>query len=148
MTIASNDMVLLERGFQIFSFIITCPVIAIITCIMVGVLLDWVSGLLTYILYLVIIAFQFVMTRFQKQWQIKEAGCTDKQIKFIGDIITGARTIKAYGWEENYEQSVMTWRRSQLKFSLRNMLYHTFSSVVFANAGILIGILVFLYVIL
>lgn len=32
----------------------------------------------------------------------KESAYTDKRLALVNDMVSGARTIKCYGWEEHY----------------------------------------------
>lgn len=39
-----------------------------------------------------------------------EAALTDERLKFVNDMVVGARTIKCYGWENHYLTKVKDTR--------------------------------------
>ena len=43
----------------------------------------------------------------------KESGYNDERQKLVTDMIVGARTIKAYGWENHYMEKITLARKNQ-----------------------------------
>ena len=54
-SIASNDMIVLERGFQMMAIMFAGPVLSIFTFILIGILIDYIAAIIVCILYIVTI---------------------------------------------------------------------------------------------
>ena len=55
MTLASNDMLILERGAVYISLLVVAPFNVVITMVMIAVLFDWIVAVICFVLYLVIL---------------------------------------------------------------------------------------------
>ena len=54
-TLASNDMIIIEKGAICLSFLIGAPFNVVITMVLIMVMFDWIVALVCFVLYLVII---------------------------------------------------------------------------------------------
>ena len=54
-TLASNDMLIIEKGPVYLSLMIIAPFNVVITMIMISVLFDWIVAILCFVLYLAIL---------------------------------------------------------------------------------------------
>ena len=55
-TLASNDMLILERGAVYISLLVVAPFNVVITMVMIAVLFDWIVAVICFVLYLAILA--------------------------------------------------------------------------------------------
>jgi hypothetical protein len=48
----------------------------------------------------------------------KESQTNDQRLKFVNDMVTGARTTKGFGWENHFLEKLETIRKTQVKYVL------------------------------
>ena len=92
--------------------------------LIVYVLLAFTVGIeyagITFGIWLVLLFFQHLASKSTKTLKSRESAYNDVRQKLIADMVMGARTIKAYGWEKHYMDKVISARRSQVHYVFRN----------------------------
>ena len=61
-------------------------------------------------LWVLLIFMQLCSSRAVKTLKGQESVRNDERIKLVNDMVTGVRTIKAYGWEKHYFDKVCKQR--------------------------------------
>jgi ATP-binding cassette, subfamily C (CFTR/MRP), member 1 len=109
-TLISADLMATERGLSFASMIIASPVVNIFAYVLIGTFYSWeYSGIVIGVWLLTF--FMQVMTGIcNKNARANESALTDERLKFVNDVITGARNIKCYGWETHYLDKIKAIR--------------------------------------
>ena len=144
-SLASNDMIILERGFVFFYFFIGARFNVMGTMALLWVMFDWVIAAGCFFLYLVIVAVEIYLSRFQAKWTATDSQFSDSRMKQLADVIKGSRTIKAYAWEEAYEKIIGQSRQGSLNVLKKQFSFQVLGTAFFLQGGLVMTIFVFAY---
>ena len=97
------------------SMLLVSPLINMTAYIILGFTSGWGYAALTFVVWLVILFFQDLMTKQTKVFKKRESEAGDERLKLVNDVVYGARTIKCYGWENHYLQKIIAARKVQEK---------------------------------
>jgi len=73
-----------------------------------------------------------------------EAALTDQRLKYVNDMVVGARTIKCYGWESHYLKKVKETRQKQLKWLFLTNFIRSLGLALFGNMGLVAIFIIFM----
>ena len=80
-----------------------------------------------------------------KNFKAKEGALTDERLKYVNDMVVGARTIKSYGWEDYFLKKIGEVRRQGSRYVFWIDLLASMGLNFFQNLGILaVGLILFL----
>jgi len=66
------------------------------------------------LIFFVFFPLQLILSSQYKRLRHETAEITDKRVKTMGEIIVGIRTLKAYAWENAFEDMVKNLRQREL----------------------------------
>jgi ABC-type multidrug transport system fused ATPase/permease subunit len=115
-TIVSSDIHSIERQMCCIPIVIAAPFINIVVYIIIGLTSSWEFSLIVFLLWMVVMTFQFLVSERQKKLKKKEALHGDERMKLVSDMVVGARTIKSYGWENHFLNKIKKERDEQVGY--------------------------------
>ena len=105
-SLISADMFQIERGLGFSPMVFGTVLVNFLSYIIIGVTYSWVYSGIVFAVWILTFFFQVMSGLCIKKLKDKEAKCTDKRLAYVADMVTGARTIKCYGWEEHYIKKI------------------------------------------
>jgi ABC-type bacteriocin/lantibiotic exporter with double-glycine peptidase domain len=82
------------------------PMANICCYLLIGFYFDWWSVLVVFGAFIVSTILQFTVGTKSKVFKLQDSKITDKRLKLVNDIVVGIRTIKCYGWENQYLKKI------------------------------------------
>lgn len=77
--------------------------------------------------------------------RFKYSACNDERLKLVNDMVVGIRTLKSYGWEEQYMKKITGVRKVQKKWNFIIIALQTLGYNLFQNLALIAVFLIFLY---
>ena len=77
--------------------------------------------------------------------RFKYSACNDERLKLVNDMVVGIRTLKSYGWEEQYLKKITGVRQVQKKWNFIIVALQTLGYNLFQNLALIAVFLIFLY---
>uniref|UniRef100_A0A915JXB5 ABC transmembrane type-1 domain-containing protein n=1 Tax=Romanomermis culicivorax TaxID=13658 RepID=A0A915JXB5_ROMCU len=90
------------------------PLQMILSLLFLYRILGW-SAFVGFALTLILVPFNFALTRKQKTYQIEQMKSKDDRIKLMSEILNGIKVIKLYAWEPPFELKIAEIRSKELK---------------------------------
>jgi len=143
-TIVGGDIQAIERPLALVSVIFAAPFVNLVALVVIWMRIGWQSSLITLAMSVLSLGCQHLVTKFNKHIKGRESVCNDERLKFVGDMINGARTIKSYGWENHYLRKIMGWRQKQVKYVTQQGIIGLLGVSLFENVGLLVLALIVL----
>jgi len=125
-------------------FIVIGPILNLAVFVYLGFWIGWTSA--GYILGLLVIVFalQHYSSKLAYVIKAKEGAFNDRRMKLIGDAVSGIRTIKCFGWENQFLKQIMESRFGQAVRIFWMSVVSTLGMSVFQSSGLLIILAVFI----
>ena len=101
---ASSDLVVLDYGHYFVVQVLFEPFVVVVHLALMYLLIG-VEVVYGFLVILVIILSQILTGKCVTTLRDKAAHFTDQRLKLLYDVVSGIRTIKAYGWELELEVS-------------------------------------------
>ena len=98
-TIVNSDIQQIERPLGVTVIMIGTPVVNILAYVIIVIECGWLYSGITFGIWLVIMGCQHLSARKGRSLKGIESASNDERQRYVQDMITGARTIKCYGWE-------------------------------------------------
>jgi ABC-type bacteriocin/lantibiotic exporter with double-glycine peptidase domain len=73
-------------------------------------------ALITFFWWIFLLICQYFTTEKNKGFKSKESSYNDERQKLVADMVTGAKTIKAYAWENHYLKKIIAARKGQVVY--------------------------------
>jgi ABC-type multidrug transport system fused ATPase/permease subunit len=110
-SLISSDLMATERGLAFSAMIIASPIVNIFAYSLIGVFYSWEYAGIVFAVWLFVFFLQWLTGLCNKDVRAHESALTDERLKFVNDVITGARNIKCYGWETHYLDKIKAIRK-------------------------------------
>jgi membrane protein implicated in regulation of membrane protease activity len=92
--------------------VFAAPFVNLTAYVVLGLTSGWQYALTTFLVWAVILIMQHYASKATKELKGKESRFNDERQKLVADMVVGARTIKAYGWEGHYLSKITSCRNS------------------------------------
>ena len=132
----------LDYGHHFVLQVLFEPFVAVVHLILMYLLIG-VEVLYGFLVILAIILSQFLTGKCITALRDKAAFYTDQRLKLLYDMVSGIRTIKAYGWELELEKKVNTIRAKEKKLILILNFVKSATSHILRYCGFFSALLVY-----
>ena len=122
--------------------ILAAPFINFIVYVLLGFTVGIEYAGITFAIWIVLLFFQHLASKKTKTLKSRESAYNDVRQKLIADMVIGARTIKAYGWEKHYMDKVISARKSQVYYVFSQAMLSSLGISVFQNGGLFVNVAV------
>jgi ATP-binding cassette subfamily C (CFTR/MRP) protein 1 len=112
-SIISGDLQAMARPLCFSSIILAAPFVNLTAYIVLAITSGIEYALITFAWWILLIILQHYASSLTKKMRSSESSYNDERQKLVTDMIVGARTIKAYGWENHYMKKITAARKSQ-----------------------------------
>ena len=102
----SSDWFAIEKAISISTNAFAAPLVNMVCYAFIGFTAGWLYALVVFGVWVVMILMQMYAGTFPKKYRRVEAMENDERMKHVIDMVTGIRTIKAYGWENHYVRKI------------------------------------------
>jgi ABC-type multidrug transport system fused ATPase/permease subunit len=143
-TIVSGDIQSIERPLALVSIFLAAPFINIVAYIVIGFTSGWGNCLTVFLIGVSIFYLQHIASKKLKDLKGKESRVNDERQKYVNDMIVGARTIKAYGWENHYLEKIKGIRKFQANYVFWQGGISFLGMSVFQNGGLIATLAIFI----
>ena len=106
----SADWFAIEKAISISSNAFAAPLVNLVCYAFIAFTAGWLYALIVFGVWLVMMAMQVYAGTFPRKYRRVEGMQNDERMKHVVDLVTGVRTIKAYGWEDHYVRKISAQR--------------------------------------
>ena len=106
----SADWFAIEKASAIASGCFVAPFVNVVCYVLIGLTAGWFYALIVFAVWVLMMVLQIYVGTFPKKYRRQEGMQNDERMKHVVDMVTGIRTIKAYGWEQHYVQKIEAQR--------------------------------------
>lgn len=111
-SIISGDLQAIARPLCFTSIIIAAPFVNLTAYVVLALTSGVEYALITFVWWILLIIMQHYASQMTKKMRGMESSYNDERQRLVTDMIVGARTIKAYGWENHYMDKIRTARKN------------------------------------
>ena len=139
---ASSDLIVLDYGHTFVLQVLFEPFVEVVHLILMYLLIG-VEVFYGFLLIVAIILSQFLTGKCITALRDKGALYTDQRLKLLYDMVSGIRTIKAYGWELELEKKVNKIRAKEKNLILMLNFVRSSTSHILRYCGFFSALLVY-----
>ncbi|CAH1958892.1 unnamed protein product [Acanthoscelides obtectus] len=110
----SNDVNRFDNSFQYFHYLWAAPIETLIIMYLLYYMVG-LTGLVGYLLLLLIVPVQMFMGKLTTIFRTKTAVKTDERVRLMSEILGGIQVIKMYTWEKPFSLLIEQIRRLEIK---------------------------------
>jgi ABC-type multidrug transport system fused ATPase/permease subunit len=111
-SIISGDLQAIARPLCFTSIILAAPFVNLTAYIVLAITSGVEYALITFAWWILLIILQHYASQMTKRMRGMESSYNDERQRLVTDMIVGARTIKAYGWENHYMDKIRNARKN------------------------------------
>ena len=108
--LVSSDWFAIEKAISTSTNAFSAPVVNVVCYTFIGFTAGWLYALIVFGVWIIMILLQMYAGTFPKKFRKIETMQNDERMKHVVDLVTGVRTIKAYGWEDHYIRKISAQR--------------------------------------
>lgn len=137
-TIISGDLAALTRPLVFIPMVIAAPFVNLTAYAVLWKTSGIEFAFYTFCWWIFLLIGQHFTTEKQKTFKAKESGYNDERQKLVADMVTGAKTIKAYAWENHYIKKITSARKGQVRYVFAQMMIEAIGLAFFSNGGLIV----------